>query len=88
MSCKYIFTCIWLVIRVLQHIHRLLLVKFYGFFLFTVYSNHFEVCVWSFLLRCGFRGLMMPKHVVDDLGGKRTDAGNLGAGIYFADEFR
>ena len=30
----------------------------------------------------------MPKHVVDDLGGKRTDAGNLGAGIYFADEFR
>ncbi|XP_033740043.1 protein mono-ADP-ribosyltransferase PARP4-like isoform X2 [Pecten maximus] len=30
------------------------------------------------------RGLLMPKMVVDDFGGKRTDAGMLGAGIYFA----
>ncbi|XP_060065436.1 protein mono-ADP-ribosyltransferase PARP4-like [Ylistrum balloti] len=30
------------------------------------------------------RGLLMPKVVVDDFGGKRTDAGMLGAGIYFA----
>ncbi|XP_071495566.1 uncharacterized protein [Diadema antillarum] len=31
------------------------------------------------------RGLLMPRIVVDDLGGGRTDAGMLGHGIYFAD---
>ncbi|KAK3097154.1 hypothetical protein FSP39_006899 [Pinctada imbricata] len=30
------------------------------------------------------RGLLLPKVVVDDFGGKRTDPGNLGHGIYFA----
>ncbi|ESO93254.1 hypothetical protein LOTGIDRAFT_119348, partial [Lottia gigantea] len=30
------------------------------------------------------RGLLLPKVVVDDYGGKRTDAGLLGSGIYFA----
>ncbi|XP_078337991.1 uncharacterized protein LOC111100311 isoform X3 [Crassostrea virginica] len=30
------------------------------------------------------RGLLMPKVVVDDYGGKRTDPGMLGHGIYFA----
>ncbi|XP_071133573.1 uncharacterized protein [Mytilus edulis] len=30
------------------------------------------------------RGLMLPKVVVDDFGGTRTDAGMLGNGIYFA----
>ncbi|XP_067947430.1 protein mono-ADP-ribosyltransferase PARP4-like [Watersipora subatra] len=34
------------------------------------------------------RGLLLPKHVVEDFGGKRTDAGDLGNGIYFADDFR
>ncbi|XP_070569266.1 protein mono-ADP-ribosyltransferase PARP4-like [Ptychodera flava] len=31
------------------------------------------------------RGLLLPKVVVDDFGGKRTDPGKLGHGIYFAD---
>ncbi|XP_012936925.2 protein mono-ADP-ribosyltransferase PARP4, partial [Aplysia californica] len=30
------------------------------------------------------RGLLLPKVVVDDYGGTRTDAGMLGSGIYFA----
>ncbi|XP_056015621.1 uncharacterized protein LOC125677683 isoform X3 [Ostrea edulis] len=30
------------------------------------------------------RGLLMPKVIVDDYGGKRTDPGMLGHGIYFA----
>ncbi|KAJ7391391.1 Protein mono-ADP-ribosyltransferase parp4 [Desmophyllum pertusum] len=30
------------------------------------------------------RGLLMPKIVVDDFGGQRSDAGMLGSGIYFA----
>ena len=30
----------------------------------------------------------MPKIVVDDYGGKRTDPGMLGSGIYFADASR
>ncbi|BFZ25340.1 hypothetical protein BsWGS_28378 [Bradybaena similaris] len=30
------------------------------------------------------RGLLLPKIVVDDFGGKRSDAGMLGSGIYFA----
>ncbi|XP_063404518.1 protein mono-ADP-ribosyltransferase PARP4-like [Mytilus trossulus] len=30
------------------------------------------------------RGLMLPKVVVDDFGGTRTDAGMLGNGVYFA----
>jgi hypothetical protein len=34
------------------------------------------------------RGLLLPKVVVDDLGGTRTDAGMLGHGIYFADSAR
>ncbi|XP_022100686.1 poly [ADP-ribose] polymerase 4-like isoform X2 [Acanthaster planci] len=33
------------------------------------------------------RGLILPKVVVDDFGGERTDAGMLGSGIYFADNF-
>ncbi|XP_033122166.1 protein mono-ADP-ribosyltransferase PARP4-like [Anneissia japonica] len=31
------------------------------------------------------RGLLLPKIVVEDFGGKRTDPGNLGSGIYFTD---
>ncbi|XP_044144395.1 protein mono-ADP-ribosyltransferase PARP4 [Bufo gargarizans] len=31
------------------------------------------------------RGLMMPKIVVEEFGGERTDIGNLGSGIYFSD---
>ncbi|KAG1683284.1 Poly [ADP-ribose] polymerase 4 [Nymphon striatum] len=31
------------------------------------------------------RGLLMPKKYVEDMGGKRTDAGMLGSGIYFSD---
>ncbi|XP_062423231.1 protein mono-ADP-ribosyltransferase PARP4 isoform X2 [Rhea pennata] len=31
------------------------------------------------------RGLLMPKVVVEDHGQERTDAGNLGSGIYFSD---
>ena len=30
-------------------------------------------------------GLLLPKIVVDDFGGKRSDPGMLGSGIYFAD---
>ncbi|CAG2205447.1 PARP2_3_4 [Mytilus edulis] len=36
------------------------------------------------LCRILSRGLMLPKVVVDDFGGTRTDAGMLGNGIYFA----
>ena len=32
-----------------------------------------------------FRGLLLPKIVVDDFGGTRSDPGMLGSGIYFAD---
>ena len=35
-----------------------------------------------------FRGLLMPKIVVDDFGGARTDPGMLGSGIYFASSSR
>ena len=35
-----------------------------------------------------FRGLLLPKIVVDDFGGERTDPGSLGAGIYFASSVR
>ena len=35
-----------------------------------------------------FRGLLLPKIVVDDLGGERTDAGMLGSAIYFANSSR
>lgn len=35
-----------------------------------------------------FRGLLMPKIVVDDFGGTRTDPGMLGSGIYFASSSR
>ena len=38
-----------------------------------------------FMFTTLIRGLLMPKLVVDDLGGSRTDAGMLGQGIYFAD---
>lgn len=31
------------------------------------------------------RGLLLPKIVVDDYGGSRSDPGMLGSGIYFAD---
>ena len=30
------------------------------------------------------RGLLLPRVVVDDFGGARTDAGMLGTGLYFA----
>uniref|UniRef100_A0A2C9KRG3 Poly [ADP-ribose] polymerase n=1 Tax=Biomphalaria glabrata TaxID=6526 RepID=A0A2C9KRG3_BIOGL len=33
------------------------------------------------------RGLLLPKAVVDDMGGSRTDEGSLGCGIYFASDF-
>jgi poly [ADP-ribose] polymerase len=32
------------------------------------------------------RGLLLPKLVVSDYGGERSDAGSLGTGIYFGDE--
>lgn len=35
-----------------------------------------------------YRGLLLPKIVVDDFGGTRSDPGMLGAGIYFADTAR
>ena len=35
-----------------------------------------------------FRGLLLPKVVVDDHGGTRSDAGKLGSGIYFASDAR
>ena len=35
-----------------------------------------------------FRGLLMPKIVVDDFGGTRTDPGMLGSGLYFASSSR
>lgn len=41
--------------------------------------------VVSFVL---FRGLLLPKIVVDDFGGKRSDPGMLGSGIYFANAAR
>ncbi|XP_066438251.1 protein mono-ADP-ribosyltransferase PARP4 isoform X3 [Eleutherodactylus coqui] len=31
------------------------------------------------------RGLMLPKIIVEEFGGERTDIGNLGSGIYFSD---
>ncbi|XP_056417671.1 protein mono-ADP-ribosyltransferase PARP4 isoform X4 [Hyla sarda] len=31
------------------------------------------------------RGLMLPKIIVEEFGGDRTDVGNLGSGIYFSD---
>ncbi len=31
-----------------------------------------------------YRGLLLPKIVVDDFGGTRSDPGMLGGGIYFA----
>ena len=34
------------------------------------------------------RGLLLPKIVVDDFGGTRTDPGMLGSGIYFASSSR
>ncbi len=33
-------------------------------------------------------GLLLPKIVVDDFGGTRSDPGMLGAGIYFAGSAR
>lgn len=35
-----------------------------------------------------FRGLLLPKIIVDDFGGTRTDAGMLGNGVYFASSAR
>lgn len=40
------------------------------------------------LMRICFRGLLLPKVVVDDHGGTRSDAGMLGSGIYFASAAR
>ena len=37
---------------------------------------------------CIFSGLLLPKIVVDDFGGSRSDPGMLGAGIYFAGSAR
>jgi len=34
------------------------------------------------------RGLLLPKIVVDDFGGTRSDPGMLGSGIYFASSSR
>ena len=41
-------------------------------------------------LQCLFlsRGLLLPRVVVDDHGGKRSDPGMLGSGIYFASAAR
>ena len=33
---------------------------------------------------CGCSGMLLPKIVVDDFGGRRSDPGMLGGGIYFA----
>ena len=35
-----------------------------------------------------FSGLLLPKIVVDDFGGTRSDPGMLGTGIYFAGSAR
>lgn len=45
-----------------------------------------DSCVKTVIL--SFRGLLLPKIVVDDFGGKRSDAGMLGSGIYFASSAR
>ena len=44
-------------------------------------GNHFiNTCICTYCCR----GLLLPKIVVDDFGGSRSDPGMLGAGIYFA----
>ena len=35
-----------------------------------------------------YRGLLLPKIVVNDFGGTRSDPGMLGSGIYFASSSR
>ena len=38
--------------------------------------------------KCYYRGLLLPKVVVDKFGGSLSDIGMLGSGIYFADAAR
>ena len=45
-------------------------------------------CIHCYNGQLSFRGLLMPKIVVDDFGGTRTDPGMLGSGIYFASSSR
>ena len=51
-----------------------------------VYTYHVNISIISTII--SFRGLLMPKIVVDDFGGTRTDPGMLGSGIYFASSSR
>ena len=49
----------------------------------------FKECELHFYVMLAFfRGLLMPKIIVEDFGGKRSDAGMLGSGIYFASSAR
>jgi len=41
--------------------------------------------IFSIIFLCT-RGLLLPKIIVEEYGGSRTDAGMLGSGIYFASD--
>ncbi len=45
-----------------------------------------SICIGEILFF--YRGLLLPKIVVDDFGGSLSDIGMLGSGIYFADAAR
>jgi len=57
----------------------------YRYFLVFVFCYLYFI---TYLCNCYHRGLLLPKVVVEDIGGTRTDAGMLGYGIYFADSAR
>ena len=48
-----------------------------------VITWYFKISIWNYIWY-QLRGLLLPKIVIDDHGGKRFDAGMLGSGIYFA----
>ena len=51
------------------------------------YTTILYVCMCMYMYICTTyycRGLLLPKIVVDDFGGSRSDPGMLGSGIYFA----
>lgn len=50
-----------------------------------LYSIHILQCLICF---SSVRGLLLPHVGVERFGVERTDAGNLGSGIYFSDAFR
>ena len=57
----------------------------------TVKLSIFFTClILLSTLHCipSIRGLLLPNQATDKMGVSRTDAGNLGAGIYFSDDTR